>query len=75
MTVTVETGKWAVYYTKDRAATIELPEKSSVLDAIKALNIPPDEAGIAVKDGKAMSKEKVLSDGDKIKIHPVIIGG
>lgn len=74
MKIIVETGAWAARYTQ-RELTLDMPEKSTVADAVRAAKIPEDEAGIAVIDGKAVMGDYVLSDGDVLRIHPVIIGG
>jgi len=73
--ITVETGSWAERYINKRSISIDVPEGSTVLDAINAAGILLDEAGIAVVDGRAVPREYPLSDGDVVKILPVIIGG
>jgi sulfur carrier protein ThiS len=75
MRITVETGKWAERYINGTAAVINLPEQSTVADAIEMLNLPPDHTGIAVIDKKAVPRKHTLSEGDVLKIHPSLIGG
>ena len=75
MKITVETGKWAERYVSGKVVVIELPEGSVTADVAKALNIPLEEAGLAVLNGKAVSKSHVFSDGDTITLHPIIVGG
>jgi len=69
------TGGWAARYTDERITFLEISENSTVADAISAVGIPASEAGIVVLDGKAVPKDHLLSNGDEIKIHPLIIGG
>ena len=75
MKVIVETGKWANRYVNERALTLELPKDATVSDIVSSVGIPADEAGIAVLGGKAIARGYVLSDGDVVTIHPVIVGG
>ena len=73
--ITVETGKWAARYVEEPIIIMDIDEGSTVLDVIEEIGIPEDEAGMAVINDNGVPKDHVLSDGDKIKIHPVIIGG
>jgi len=75
MTITVETGRWAARYVDSRIISLKMPDGLTVADAIRATRIPEDEAGIAIVGGKAVPREQRLSDGDVLKIHPVIVGG
>ena len=75
MKITVVTGDWAARYLNERSMALKMPERSTVADVIKAAGIPEDEAGIAVISGKAVPREYPLSDGETVKIHPIIIGG
>jgi len=73
--ITVETGGWAARYVSGRVISLKLPEGATVADVIRTAGIPEDEAGITVIGGKVVTLECRLSDGDVLKIHPVIIGG
>ena len=75
MKITVETGSWAARYVDDRFIALEMPQDATVADVIAASGIPVDEAGIAVIGGKAATRGHRVSDGDVVKIHPVIVGG
>ena len=75
MNVTIETGRWAARYVGEDPVCINMTESSTVMDAIEAIGLPPDEAGITTIGGKAVPKGLRLSDGDYLKIYPVIIGG
>jgi sulfur carrier protein ThiS len=75
MQITVETGKWAERFVSEPIVTIMMPEKSAIADVIQTLAIPTDEAGVAVINGSAVKRDHVLSNGDTVKIHPVVVGG
>jgi sulfur carrier protein ThiS len=76
MTVIVETGKWsALYGVNESLITLAMSLGSTVADAIKAIGLPEEEAGMAVLGGKAVEKDFALSDGDSLKIHPMVFGG
>ncbi|MCL2408075.1 MAG: MoaD/ThiS family protein [Oscillospiraceae bacterium] len=76
MTITVEIGSWAARWLDRRVILLTgMPDDSTVTDAIIAAGIPRDEAGVVVLNGDLIQKSHRLSDGDIIKIHPVIIGG
>ena len=75
MKITVETGNWAARYVDESVLTLDMPEDTTVADVIDAIGIPAEETGIIVVDGKAVARDCVLSDGDVLKIYPVIIGG
>ena len=76
MTITVETGVWAARWLDQRVILLtDMPDDTTVADAIIAAGIPRDEAGAIMLDGNLIQKNRRLSDGDVIKIHPIIIGG
>jgi len=75
MKITIITGNWANRYMESDSLELELPEYSTVADALKTLPLPPDETGLTAINGKAVKKEHFLSDGDCLKIYPPIIGG
>jgi len=75
MVIFAETGIWADRYVKERNHELNMPTGATVSDVIVRLGIPAEEAGFAVLEGVAVQKNYILKDGDKIKLHPVIIGG
>jgi sulfur carrier protein ThiS len=76
LNITVETGTWAARWLDQRVILLTgMPADSTVTDAIIAAGIPWDEAGVVVLAGNLIRRDYQLSDGDVIKIHPVIIGG
>jgi len=54
---------------------LTLPEHSTVADALEMLPIPPEEIGMTAVGGEAVKRDRFLSDGDRLKIYPPIIGG
>ena len=75
MKVTLVTGSWAKRYVAGESVVLDVPERSTVADVLKASALPLDEAGMALTGGRPVTQEHVLSDGDVLKIYPVIIGG
>ena len=75
MKITVETGQWAARYVSERVVTIDMPGACTVEDVVASLNIPDDEAGMAILGGKAVPSGHSLNNGDSITLHPIIIGG
>jgi molybdopterin converting factor small subunit len=52
-----------------------LPVGSTVLDAIDALKIPREHAGMLVAGDTYVEKETALTDGLKLSIFPPLAGG
>lgn len=75
MKITVDTGSWAAAYVNQRLVSLDLPEASNVADVLDAVGIPQEEAGLAILDGKVISREHSLSEGDSVKIQPMVLGG
>ncbi len=65
------------YADDKREFTIEIEEGSAVDNLIKELGIPDDERYFIMYtvNGKFCKKDKILKNGDDIKILPVIGGG
>jgi sulfur carrier protein ThiS len=73
--ITVTTGDWAKRYIKPDFVELDLPEHSTVADVLRALPLPPGETGLAAVDGKAVKRNYVLANGNRIKIYPSIVNG
>lgn len=73
--ITLKTDSWAAKFIKERSVDLNLPKNSTIQDLINISGIPLDEAGIAVINNEVVPGVHPLSDGDEIKIHPIIIGG
>ena len=75
MKITVSAGPWASRYMKSDPIELDLPDGSTVADALGALPVPLGEIGIVAINGKAVAREMALVCADCLKIYPVIIGG
>jgi len=59
----------------EEGASLTLPAGSTVLDAIDALKIPRDHAGMLVAEDDYVEKETPLTDGLQLSIFPPLAGG
>ena len=66
--------KITVKYLKGRSE-MDLPEGSTLEDAIFAGGLPTDDIGFGVINGKAVPKDYTLADGDEVTLYPSIVGG
>lgn len=55
--------------------SLSLPCGATVQDAINALNIPQDQAGMLVAGDSYIEKETPLTDGLQLNIFPPLAGG
>lgn len=55
--------------------SLTLPAGSTVLDAIDALKIPHDHAGMLVAGDTYVEKETLLTEGLQLSIFPPLAGG
>jgi len=75
MKISVGVGSFADKYCKQGNYDVELPNKSTITDAIRAIGLPNDIVGIAIVNGIAVRKDFILNDKDVIILHPPIVGG
>ena len=75
MNITIRTGLWARRFIKQESLPLQLAEGKVAADALAQLTIPPDEIGVVLVNGKAMSRGTALNDGDILEELPLIIGG
>jgi len=73
--VSVLTENWAIKFVPERSVNLEMPTESTVADAMTLIGLPEDKSGIAVINGRAVPRHRVLTDGEAVTIHPVVIGG
>ncbi|MGB9723510.1 MAG: MoaD/ThiS family protein [Chloroflexia bacterium] len=52
-----------------------LPAGSTVLDLLAGLGIPPAEVQTVFVNRRAISRETVLQDGDRVDLFPAVAGG
>ena len=57
------------------AISLSLPRGATVQDAINALHIPPEQAGMLVAGDTYVEKEAPLTDGLQLNIFPPLAGG
>ena len=75
MKITVAAGSWARRYMVDDSVEFTMPEHSTVADVLKLTALPQDETGMTMIEGKNVAPEHPVTDGDVLKVYPVIIGG
>lgn len=75
MKIIVSTGSWAKRYLENDPYEFVLPEGSTVAAALAMLPLPSAEVGMTAINGQAVRQSFLLSEGDLLKIYPVIIGG
>ena len=54
---------------------MELPEGATVVDLVKQLKLPPEEAKVFFVEGRARPADWPLKQGDEVGIFPLIAGG
>ncbi len=59
----------------ENGVTLKLSMGSTVQDAIDALGIPSDHAGMLVCKNEYIEAEALLSDGQELSIFPPLAGG
>jgi len=54
---------------------LELPADSTVADLVARLAIPAHEVKVVFINHRAVPPERVLADGDRVGIFPLVAGG
>lgn len=75
MKVILRTGDWARRYVPEREAEIALDAPATARRAALKAGIPESEIGFAERGGVLIDLDLALEDGDRLTIHPSIIGG
>ena len=57
------------------STTVDLPEGSTVADALSAIGVPRGEAWNAGIEGQIAYADRVLEDGERLLVFPPIAGG
>jgi sulfur carrier protein ThiS len=57
------------------ALVVELPEGSTVLDAVRAVGLTHDEEWNASLDGRLAEEDRVLRGGEALLVFTAIAGG
>lgn len=54
-----------------QSSILELPQPTTVGDAIESLGVPHTEVDVIVIDGDSVGFERLLTDGDRVAVYPV----
>ncbi len=54
---------------------LEFPENATVVDVLDALKINSPELGVAMINGRHVTREHVLADGETLSLFPKVGGG
>lgn len=54
---------------------LSLQEGALAQDAIKALGAPDEEVNILIRNGKPITRDTELHDGDSLSLFPIVGGG
>ncbi|MFZ5590565.1 MAG: MoaD/ThiS family protein [Bacillota bacterium] len=58
-----------------QAFSVELPEGSTPRDLLSRLGIPEEQVFTVLKNGRHLSWDGILQDGDRIGLFPPVGGG
>ncbi|MCX7923727.1 MAG: hypothetical protein N3B21_17220 [Clostridia bacterium] len=80
MKVYIEVTTWFKRFTGGNASLeLEISEGTPVVEAVSSAGIPKEEIGFitVIKDNenKIVDDQYILTDGDRLKVYPAIIGG
>ena len=75
MNITIRTGVWARRYIENEIIELQLSDGTAASEVLAGLTIPQDEIGVVLINGKAVSRDTVLKNGDILQVLPLIIGG
>jgi sulfur-carrier protein len=60
---------------REGAASLEVPETSTVRDVVQHLGIPPDLERVTLVNGGSATPERPLRPGDIVTVFPPLAGG
>jgi molybdopterin converting factor small subunit len=60
---------------QNRKAVIEVPDRATVDDVLRQLDIPRDNPNILLVNGKQASESTALQDGQTLSVFPPLAGG
>jgi len=75
MRVTVTAGSWARRWLPNGSVELDLPADATAADLPELLGLPAEEAGLFSINGSAVPHGAALSDGDTVRVFPVVMGG
>jgi hypothetical protein len=76
-TVTLEVPRSFLRYYSIPSHLVEVrgPEDATILDLIRLAHLPEVEFGIAAVDGEREFLSYMPADGQRIELHPILMGG
>lgn len=54
---------------------LEIGERADILELVRVLDIPAEDVGIVVVNGKSATYKQVLREGDRVSLIPSLAGG
>jgi molybdopterin converting factor small subunit len=60
---------------RDGAATLEVPDRSTVRDVIRRLALPADLERVTLVNGGDAAPDRALRSGDVLAVFPPLAGG
>ena len=60
---------------REKRSILDLPEGTRISDTVRRMGIPPDEVSLLMRNGRQVSEEEALAEGDVVGIFPPIAGG
>jgi len=76
MRITIEFSSWFKRYTAGQEQLeVEACEGITAAEAVRAAGILFEEVGFIVRNNEKINEGLILSDDDRIKLYPYIIGG
>lgn len=75
MNIHVHAGYWARRWLNADTADVAFDGNISAIEAVIKSGIPEDEIGPIEQNGKLISPEHELADGDTVRVYAKIIGG
>lgn len=74
--VRIELSSWFRRYSEGKELLeVETAEGATAEEAVKAAGIPFEEVGFIVRNNEKIDEGLILSEGDRIKLYPYVIGG
>lgn len=75
MKLTVKVIGHLIYDAGFSEKEIEIPHPVAASELLAMIHIPPEKPKIITRNGKAISSNETLGDGDRIVISPIYSGG
>lgn len=74
--IAIELSSWFKRYSEGKGLLeLDIYEGATAEAAVKAAGIPFEEVGFIVLNNEKINEGLILSEGDRIKLYPYVIGG